>query len=97
MGMIRFYAPAGCTLRSTVQEMHSYVQDGLLTDMSARRVGTRVAQPDVKALVVGSKCLGASDAIGHPSHGSVKQAMHEDDHVPCTCSSPACSHADMWL
>ena len=35
------------------------------TDMQARRVGSRVAQPHVKAGVVSGKCGGAHHAIGH--------------------------------
>ena len=50
--------------------------------MDARRVGARVAQPHIKALVVGGKSLGARDAVGDPAHGGVQDAMHEEDTVP---------------
>ena len=54
-------------------------------------VGAGVAQPDIKALVEGSKGLRASDAVGDPAHGGVQDAMHEEDHVPPTCTLRATS------
>lgn len=56
-----------------------------LTLMQARGVGPGVAQPHIKALIKGCKRLGACDAVGHPAHGGVQNAMHEEDHIPSAC------------
>ena len=54
--------------------------------MDTWRIGPRVAQPYIKALVIGSKGLRACDAIGDPAHGGVQDPMHEEDAVPCICT-----------
>lgn len=64
--------------------MHSRWGQGL-TLMQARGVGPGVAQPHIKALIEGCKGLGACDAVGHPAHGRVQDAMHEEDHIPSAC------------
>jgi len=57
-----------------------------LTYVDSRRVGARVAQPHVEALIVGGKRLGAGDPVGDPAHRGVQDAVHEEDAVPSICA-----------
>ena len=57
----------------------TYVRDG--------RICSGVAQPHIKASIIGSKRLRACHAIGHPADGCVQDAVHEENSVPSACKA----------
>lgn len=56
------------------------------THVQAWRVGTRVAEPHVKAGIVGRKGVAAGHAIAHPAHGRVQDSVHEKHHIARACT-----------